>query len=344
MQGRAWMIVLVLLLGISGCKGLVAVDENNETQTQIDLRQTRQDLILSPDERTLYVNVGNLGLDIFDVTTPSAVKLLKNYRAEDHTYALAMSGNTLFLANGTEGVELLDISHPEVLQRIAYIRTGDDNATSVALSADTQTVAIGTGAGVQLFDISRQRFPAYLGRYESNGTVMDLQFNRGGELYLANSAYGFESVDISTPSRPRLLGGVALEGSAIALGSDALQKDLYIATLTSALKKIDLTDPRNPEYAIYYDAHDAGVIWDFGFGVDDRRLYLARDREGLEIVSVETTGGVRRLSSFDTNGTARGVTLNRAETVAYVADGNEGLKVIDISDKLHPKRIGYLKF
>jgi hypothetical protein len=256
-----------------------------------------------------------------------------------------MSGDTLFLANGTEGVELLDVSDSDSLRRIAYIRTGDDNATSVALSSDMQRVAIGTGAGMQLFDISRQSFPSYLGRYETNGTVMDLQFAAdGGALYLANRVYGFESVDISIPSRPQLLGGVAMEGSAITVGSDTLKKNIYISTLTSALKKIDLTDPGEPRYTIFYDAHDTGLIWNFKFGLNDRMLYLARDRDGLEIVRITTNGKAEHLSSYDTNGTARGVTVNRAQTFAFVADGSEGLKVIDISDKAHPKRTGYVKF
>jgi len=339
-----WIVLFIMLLGLYGCKVMDIVDEEGSQKT-VDLTAVRQSVILSADERTLFVNVGNLGLDIFDVTDPGQPKLLKNYATDGYTYALALSGNTLFLANGSEGVELLDVSVADVPRRVAYIRTGDDNATSVALLADTQTLAIGTGQGVQLFDVTHQSVPGYLGRYESNGTVRDLQFCHGGkDLCLANSAYGFELLDATVPSRPELLGGVALEGNSIDVGSDHTGDNIYISTLTSALKKIDLTDPRQPEYSVFYDAHDAGIIWSFAFGATDQRLYLARDRAGLEIVTVGTDGVAHHLSSFDTNGTARGVAVNRAETIAFVADGSEGLKVIDISDKSRPKRTGYAPF
>jgi len=338
-----WIVLFMLLLSLYGCKVMDVVDEGS--QERVNLTSVRQSVILSADERTLFVNVGNLGLDIFDVTDPSQPKLLKNYATDGRTYALALSGNTLFLANGSEGVELLDVSVADSPRRVAYIRTGDDNATSVAFLAATRTVAIGTGQGVSLFDVTHEVTPGYLGRYESNGTVRDLQFCRGGtDLCLANGGYGFELLDMSVPSRPELFGGLALEGSSIDVGSDHTGNNVYIATLTSALKKIDMTDPRQPEYSVFYDAHDAGVIWSFAFGATDRRLYLARDRAGLEIVTVGTDGIARHLSSFDTNGTARGVAVNRAETIAFVADGREGLKVIDISDKSHPKRTGYAPF
>ena len=338
------IVLFMIVAGLCGCKVMNVVDEK-ENREKVDLTSVRQSVILSGNESTLFVNVGNLGLDIFDVTDPSHPKLLKNYTTQGYTYALALLGNTLFLANGSEGVELLDISTAQTPRRVAYIRTGDDNATSVAISHDSHIVAVGTGEGVQLFDITQQTAPTYLGRYESDGRVRDLQFRHGDtELCVANSAYGFELLDTTVPSRPKRLGGVALEGSSIDIGSDRTGNDIYIATLTSALKKIDLTDPYRPEYTIFYDAHDAGMIWSFTFAAADRRLYLARDRAGLELVTIDTAGITRHLSSFDTNGTARGVAINRAETIAFVADGCEGLKVIDISDKNQPKRIGYAPF
>ncbi len=340
---RNLIAVLLLLWGLGGCKGLEVAEESE--QEKIDLFMTKQTLLLSGDEARLFVSVGSRGLDIFDLTAPQKPKLLKNYATKAKTYALARSADTLFLANGSEGVEILDISDAEFPRSIAAIFAEDLNATSIALSADEKTVAVGTTEGVNLYDVTHRLLPAYLGSYESNGTIMDLHFGDADRrLYLANLAYGFEVVDISVPSRPQLLGSVMLEGGSCDIATAHSRNDLYMATLTSALKKIRFDDPEAPQYSIFYDAHDAGTIWDIAIDTTEYWFYLARGARGMEIVKTETDGTATHIAAFDTNGMARGITVNRAGTIAYIADGEEGLKVIDISDKNAPVRTGYAAF
>ncbi len=98
---RLFLLIGMLLLG-GGCKLMDIVDEG-QSSDRIDLYLTKQSLLLDHIGGYLYVSVGNLGLDIIDISNEKAPRVVKNYRTEDRTYAITRSGERLFLANGTEG-------------------------------------------------------------------------------------------------------------------------------------------------------------------------------------------------------------------------------------------------
>jgi hypothetical protein len=319
----------------------------DKTDKKVDLTLIKQSVVLSADERTLYVNVAAEGLDIFDISDPKNPRLLRNYSTEDSTYALIRKDSKLFLANGLEGVEVLDISDPNHLLRLAYIRTDDDNATSVALADDGKTLAIGTEEGILLYDIEKITMPRFLGDFDTNGTVRDLRFSNDlKSLYLANFDYGLELLDIRYPNNIERMSAVAMEGSACDIEQPLLSSSdrLYVASLTSTVKKVDITDLNEPELRYYYDPHDGSQIWDMQFDATGRWLYLAKASRGFEIVGIDALGNALHVGGYDTNATARGVAVNSARTFAYVADGEEGLKVFDISDPKNVERVGIISF
>lgn len=335
-----WLLCLSLL-GLGGCKLADIVEEEG---TAAELSLSRQSVLLSSDERYLFVSVGNLGLDIVDVSDSNAPHIVKNYPTDDFTYELALQGQHLFLANGIEGVEVLDITSVSAPKHLAWIADGDENSTSIALFGSSEA-AVGSAEGVRLYDISQLTAVRFLGKYDTNGTVRDLAFSEDGlRLYLANFSYGFERLDISRPTRMELLDAVAQEGGSIDIELETLHQRAYIASLTSALKAIDLSQEEIEEAEILYDAHDAGTLWDITLGSDDRYLYLAKGERGLEILDNSDSAHPYHVSGVDSNGTARGVAVNRAQTRLYLADGKEGLKIFDISDKSAPRRIGFLNF
>ncbi len=339
---REYLAVLGMLAILSGCTGLDIVDDEEESSS-VDLTLMKQSVVLSSDERYLFVSVGSLGVEVVDISTPSVPKEVLRYKVDDVTYDLASRNGMLYLANGSEGVEVVDITTPSSPRRLAYISTGDDNATSVDLSVDGTTVAIGTAQGALLYTDKGANIYGYLGSYDSNGTIRDIRFDPNSlKLYLANFSYGLEAVDITTPSDMQLIDGISMEGSACDI--EVSQGIVYLSSLTSALKEIDFDENEELEVKTVYDPHDGGQTWDMTPGVNFRYLYLAKAERGLEIVDNSDPRTPHHISYYDTNGTARGVAVNSAETLAFIADGKEGLKVIDIADKNHPRRIGYLKF
>lgn len=342
MQRWSLILTVTVLLLFQGCKLLEEVDENS-TAEFVDLSGLKQTPLLSADERYLFVNVGKKGVDIFDLSSLQSPRLVRTWDVDDITYDLALRGNILFLANGNEGVEVVDVSRPENPQRTAYIRTGDENTTTVGFVSDT--LAIGSAGGMQLYDITQIVVPRYLGKYESNGTIRDVAFDTArARLWLANASYGVELLDISDIKFPDFQDGIAVEGSAWDLAVNGANGDCYAVSLTSAYRRLTGSEENKVDLVTLYDPHDGGQSFGIVTGDRFRYLYLAKGERGIEIVDNSDPLHPRHISYFDTNGTARGIAVNRSETVAFVADGREGLKVIDISDKAYPKRIGYVKF
>ncbi len=336
-------LLVILLLFVSGCMEIVKEEE----QQELDLKYIKQSVLLSRNEMTAFVNVGNYGIYIIDISDTRNPKLIKRYKTDASVYSISLKDNTLFSANDKEGVEILDVSDPYDATTMAYLNIKDELARSVRLSEDSSKLAVGTNKGVVLFDATNLSYPQYLGRYDTNGSIKDIRFSKDSKtLFLANFKYGLEILDIDFPSYPQRASSIVFEGNGCDLEFDKNFRDLFTASLTSALKVVDVEDRQRPEVKYIYDAHDVSMIWDIALGSNlfAKRVYLAKSERGFEIVDFKNPDDPKRVAFFDTNGTTRGVAVNRSETRVFVADGKEGFKIFDISRKDSPKKIGYLSW
>ncbi len=336
--------VLMVALLFGGCMEVV---EDDNDQTELDLEFVKQNVILSSDENTAYVNVGNFGIYIIDISDTKKPQLLKRYKTDASVRSIALNADILFSANDDNGIELFNVNDSSNISRAGYIGIDDARTRSLSFSKDFSKLAVGTNSGVILFEMTSTTSPKYVGRYDTNASVMDLKFfDNAKTLFVANFRYGVEILDIERLSYPRLISSIPLEGNSCDIEFDNNLRTAYVATLTSVLKIIDILDIKNPDLKEGYDAHDVSMIWDIAVGKNliSKRLYLAKSQRGFEIVDFTNPNDPQRLSLFDTNGTARGVAVNKAETRAFVADGKEGFKIFDITNKNSPKKIGYLSW
>ena len=61
---------------------------------------------------TAYVAVGSAGMDIVDVTDPTAPTLLSNFDSAGNTVDLVVDQRIAYLANESAGIELVDVEDP----------------------------------------------------------------------------------------------------------------------------------------------------------------------------------------------------------------------------------------
>lgn len=85
----------------------------------------------------------------------------------------------------------------------------------------------------------------------------------------------------------------------------------------------------------------------FTFEVDDGSLTSTSATIAIGVIEDITSFIVKKdspndhnIGQVDTNGSASGIVLSPDEKTAYIADGDGGLKIINISDPLHPQIIG----
>ncbi|HUL56482.1 MAG TPA: hypothetical protein VLT60_05755 [Usitatibacter sp.] len=151
----------------------------------------------------------------------------------------------------------------------------------------------------------------------------------GGHYAYVAAKSGIVIVDLDDPMKPRVAAKVALDG---AKGS-ALQFRYLFVTDAAGLEVIDVTVPEKA-----HRVEDARVAL-----TDARRVYVARTyayiaagREGLAIVDVERPEQPKLVTKFTAQGKladARDVIVGstNASLFAYVADGVNGLKVIQLT-------------
>ncbi len=75
-----------------------------------------------------------------------------------------------------------------------------------------------------------------------------------------------------------------------------------------------------------------------GFWLEGRRMYLADDTAGIQILDVNDPTNLIRLGGYDTIGEAQKVTL--LNPVAFVSDGSGGMQILDVSLPASPSVLG----
>jgi hypothetical protein len=159
----------------------------------------------------------------------------------------------------------------------------------------------------------------------------------GGSIAYIAAAAGLVIVDLSAPLQPRLAAVVPLAG----VRASALQFRYLFVTNDSGLRVIDVTDPQRPRLTsaavALADAQKLTVARTYA--------YVANGRGGLAIVDVERPLAPR-LATVVTDGIAdaRDVAIGstNASLFAYVADGAEGLKVLQLTaPDTQPKFYGF---
>ncbi|MBK7496531.1 MAG: hypothetical protein IPI28_14485 [Candidatus Omnitrophica bacterium] len=69
------------------------------------------------------------------------------------------------------------------------------------------------------------------------------------------------------------------------------------------------------------------------------RVFVAGEGQGLLVYDISNPSNPTLLSSFDTDGKVRAVTVRNG--FAFISDGFTGVKVVDVQDPVHPSFWGY---
>ena len=162
----------------------------------------------------------------------------------------------------------------------------------------------------------------------------------GGHYAYVMAKSGLVVVDLDDPRQPKLAAQVALD----AARASALQFRYLFVTTSQGLEVIDVTIP---EKATRVEGASVGLADARGIYVARTYAYIAAGKEGLAIVDVERAAQPRLLTRFTAEGRmddARDVIVGstNASLFAYVADGRNGLKVVQLtSPDSQPRFYGF---
>lgn len=265
-----------------------------------------------------------LGLLTFDVSDPRHPVLLSAILQESGPRDVDIDGHLAYVANDIPGLSIVDVSEPSKPLIVGNL-TLPTIAMDVWTNGNLACIA-DRDNGYFLVDVSNPTSPVVLGIVDTPGDCLSVDV-RGTLLFTADD---FHIIDISVPTAPQILSTVITPGPASSVAAST--EHAYVASGTEGLLVYSVIDPVNPQLigsmTIPDQPHKIALRSD--------NLYLAAG--SLYIVSISDPALPHLIGTMRT-GDVRHVALN--DNFAFLADGNAGLQVADLSFSNPAPTLGY---
>lgn len=275
----------------------------------------------------LYVAAGTAGVYVFDIDHPAGLRLVGRWDSPGSAESVAVIGDLAYVADGPFGLQIVDLSNPSspVPRGAAF----DMRFAFDVLVEGQHAFVAGAGAGLLVADISDAARPREVATLDTPGFARALALS-GSALYLADQWGGVRVVDVADPGRPRQTASVELPSWAFDVAVTA--STLFVADGARGLRLYSASDPQRGELGSY--EIPSQVSWRVAVA-GDRALVAAR-AAGVHII--DTRAEPRRLGLIAPVSNVQSVVVR--DQVAFLGTGDQGLRIVDISDPARPVERG----
>lgn len=260
------------------------------------------------------------GLQVIDVSSPTAPVLLGSLDSPSQEFGVSVSASRAFVATSGSGLQVIDVSNPAAPALLGRADTAG-LAVGVAVSGSLAFVADGD-SGMQVIDVLNPITPVVVGSVDTPGFAEDVAVS-GSLAFVADASSGLQVIDVSNPTAPVLVGNVNTPDAALSVSASGSLT--FVASGVSGLQVIDVSNPTAPVVVGSVDtpgfAHDVAV--------SGLRAFVGDGSSGLQVIDLSDPRAPVLLGSADTPGWALGVSVSGS--LAFVADASSGMHVIDVS-------------
>ncbi len=265
-----------------------------------------------------YVADREGGLQVIDIGNPEDPQLVGNMETPSEALDGHVSGGHVYVATRADGLVVADLSTPTSPMIVGSVPT-TGSAIGLVVSGQYAYVA-DRESGLQVVDVSDPSFPVIVGTADTPYRATDVAV-AGSIAYVADVLGGLQIIDVSVPTNPMI---IAAEPTVRAIGVAVSDTVAYV--IGDGLHTIDVGNPALPQVlgsAPTFDVDPRDVT------VDGRYVYLVDSVHGLQVVDVIEPASPLIFAELATDGSASGVVIS--DTFAFVADGEAGLEVIDVT-------------
>lgn len=262
------------------------------------------------------VGHGNGELEIIEITDNGSAMVVSVVTFTDSPDDVVLRDNTAFVACGTAGLRILDVSTPAFPVTLAVLEN-PGAAEAVAVSGDL--LFLGTVATFQVIDIADPARPEVLGSLP--GTIRALDVQDDHVYGCSDSSDLVTIIDVSEPSDP-------VVASTYALTVDPLDIDVegewaYVACDLGGLRAFNVADPAAP----VYEGFVVG-FWGQTVQVHGDVAWVGNPQEGLSLVDVSDPSGLVVIGTVDGH---RAISVDVDDDRVMVGDVYDGLSVYDMA-------------
>lgn len=273
----------------NGVRGLKTIDVSNPSAPRLlgSLLTGGGVFRMAVSGKKAYLAEGNYWMDgptghayVVDISSPASPRLLSSYHAS-WAPGIAVANGWAYLAEPLYGLQIVDVSNPTspTLRGLYHTPDGPDD---VFVSGGLAYVA--DYSSLQILDIRNPASPVFRASFQKSQLYGIVHaFVSNGVAYL-DGVWGkahFESVSVSNPSTPILLGTYDLSSGHTAADLDVRGRYAYL--LLEGLRILDIRDPSVPRLCGYYPTVTEESGFPCGvFGAGDL-VYVADPYGGLRI-------------------------------------------------------------
>lgn len=235
-----------------------------------------------------------------------------------------LRNNHAYLAVRDYGLMIYDVSNPEMPVLLSVWNTPDEDPENLFILDGTLYLAVSNS--LVILDITDLKNPQLLGNYTTDDLVLDV-FVRDDLAYIANHDDGLLILDVSNPAMPVFLGqeGTARE----ALGIKVSGTYAYVAIGHSGFSIYEIGFPSAPLF-LGPDIPADSECYDLD--VRGNLVYVAG--VGLSIYDMTNPALAVKLSEHRVGG--RSYSIERIDDTVYIPGGDDGLRVMDVSNPYTP--------
>lgn len=251
---------------------------------------------------------------------------------------VGIDGNTVYFSDNNQGFQILDF---EFINIPAFAGIVDTLAFDFEVVDGYAYVASGD---MRIVDVRNRLKPKAISTIQTPGIGASIKF-RDGYVYLTDIQSGLHVIDVRNRQQPRTIAIQPTSGDT--MGVDLFKSDVnktfgYIADGSHGLQVIDLSIPDRPQWLHRYDASGEAYGMDILQTEEGNQIaYIACGTAGLKIVEFESASDAVFRLRIPLMGTAVDVRVEKGH--AYVAAGESGLIVIDLSNPDNPRIVSHIR-
>jgi hypothetical protein len=329
---------------VTGGFGLLLVDVSDfETPNLVATLslgdETTYEAALSGE--VIYV-AGLGGVFTVDVADPEAPAILDQTADGQQELAVAVAGQSVLVSDRFRGLRVLDAAS---LDQTALVRNGGFSARGTLVTGEAFGEAllyvVDLSGALRIFSVSGDGIFGDLGT--GLLSVTDVPPNaqevevRGGRAYVTDSDFGgtgLTILDVSDPQAPTVLSTIGFDNQAF--GLDVVGTTVYLCNGFSGLVVLDAADPQNVvelgSFAFAANANDVVV------DAENEIAYVVSFGGGMRSLDVSDPANIAELDA-KAWGFLNAVAFEYEALVGdenvetlYVADGQQGLRLVDATD------------
>jgi hypothetical protein len=227
---------------------------------------------IRPWNNYLLVADQTAGLLVIDVTDPESPDLVGTLVSEN-ARAVISDGDLAYLADGGDGLKIVDLAVPAEPSQIGHLDTYSRVAAGLDL-ADGYVYLAADLNDLMIIDVTKPKHPGLLAQLETPGRAQDVCVI-GDYAFVAADEGGLQVLDITDPAVPFIAGSLDLPGRLQSLVWDGTS--LFVGGFMTGLWAVDITAPTAPEVTgwLPFAGHDLAL---------DGDLLLAAGGNGVHIV------------------------------------------------------------